>query len=162
MKKIIFYILLASSLFSLTTCKKYPENRLWFKNPERIYPFQGNLTKYTVNGIDSLDLLNAYWGNQFGLVKDIRQIKFSTTYNTPNEPRATLIFSGGLSTSLYYSFGCKKRCINISMYRDTAIYKKRLFISDQIAWKINRLAKSGPFKIETTLDNGNKYEIQIE
>ncbi len=79
MKKIIFYILLASSLFSLTTCKKYPENRLWFKNPERIYPFQGNLTKYTVNGIDSLDLLNAYWGNQFGLVKDIRQIKFSTT-----------------------------------------------------------------------------------
>ncbi len=28
-------------------------------------------------------------------------------------------------------------------------------------WKIMRLAKTGPFKIQTIMENGNKYEIQF-
>jgi len=67
-----------------------------------------------------------------------------------------------LANQMSYSFIRKKKYVTIFFHQDTSIYRKHLFITHSTEWKIMRLAKTGPFKIETTLDNGNKYEIQIE
>ena len=57
-------ITLISLCFSIvfTTCKKYEENNLWFKNPYKICPVNGYITEYKVNGDDSLLALNKYFG----------------------------------------------------------------------------------------------------
>jgi hypothetical protein len=48
------------------------------------------------------------------------------------------------------------------MNSDTSLFKKNIFISQDVEWTIIRLKDSGPFKIEAKLDNGNYYEIEIE
>lgn len=56
---ISFVSLVLIVLFS--TCKKYPENNLWFKNPRKFSIIGGYITAYKVNGIDSLSYLNKYY-----------------------------------------------------------------------------------------------------
>lgn len=48
------------------------------------------------------------------------------------------------------------------MHSDTTIFKKNIFIDKNTEWTILRLANKGPFKLETQLNNGNHYEIEIE
>ncbi len=154
------YLLLAILLLLFATCKKYPENNLWFKNPKKIYPFQGYITKYEVDGIDSLDLLNKFYGNQLGLNKNFREAKF-TTYGDYGDTRCSLIFGGGLSSSVNYEFVKKKKYLNINLsVGDTTVYKKNIFINFDVEWQIIRLAKSGSFKLKTK-HNGKNYEIQF-
>lgn len=151
-------LVLVFALFS--DCKKYPENALWFKNPAKIPPFEGHITKYTVNGIDSLELMNAYFTNRIGLKKSIRDATFILVPEGgfPN----VLILGSGLSTGIVYQLTRKKKFMKIGIVVDTTLYKKNIFINIDTEWRIMRLAKTGPFKIETTLDNGNFYQIEIE
>jgi hypothetical protein len=146
----------------LPGCKKYPENNLWFKKPEKVTPFiDSHLKKYSVNGIDSLDLLNYYFGHARGLVKDIRAGTFKTQryYSHANY---YLLFEPSLSLDFTYKFISNKKKIVFDMNSDTSLFKKNIFISQDVEWTIIRLKDSGPFKIETKLDNGNYYEIEIE
>lgn len=144
----------------LSTCKKYPENTLWFKNPEKLFPQNSHITSYVVNGIDSLDLLNSYYGSNLGLNKNIREAKFVNFESVGGT--LELDFGAGLATPLFMTFLKKDKYVQMSIFVDTNYYKKHLFIDKYTEWKIIRLAKKGPFKISTTLSNGNKYEIQIE
>lgn len=160
MKKLVRHILFFFCFASLITCKKYPEDNLWFKNPEKLTPFQGYLTKYTVNSIDSLDLLNNYFGHAFGLPRNIRTSQFLTSVEK-KQIDCVLNYSGGLENGMDYEFINKKKYLKIFFYPDTTLFKKNIFIDKEVEWKIIRLARNGPFKIETTLNNGNKYEIQI-
>jgi hypothetical protein len=158
MRKVFSYILLLSIIVTLSTCKKYPENTLWFKNPKKISPFYGHLKKYTVNGIDSLDLLNNYFGNQMGIVKDIRQARFDS-YLEHGGYDCVLIVGGGASLSAGFKYYNNKNYINLFCGGDTSIFRKNLFLGEAL-WKILRLSKNA-FKATTTLNNGNKYEIEI-
>ena len=54
----VFFGIMFLCFFS--TCKKYPENNLWFKNPKRIAIINGYIYEYKVNHIDSLNGLNRY------------------------------------------------------------------------------------------------------
>ena len=148
-----------------TTCKKYPENTLWFKNPTKIHSLQGYITKYTVNGIDSLHLMDSYFGNYSGspnLIKDLSKAEFRITSGNYDKklPEYNIVFPPFANLAeLYVSFKNHKKYVSIKTRIDTSILKRSLFMD--VDWKIIRLAKSGPFKIETTLNNGNKYEIQF-
>ena len=56
-----YFFIPAFALILFTTCKKYPENTLWFKNPKKLTFVCGKMTAYIVNGIDSLPYLDAYF-----------------------------------------------------------------------------------------------------
>jgi hypothetical protein len=147
-------------LITLSTCKKYPDNTLWFKNPKKVSPFYGYLKKYTVNGIDSLDLLNNYFGHAFGLVvKDIRRARFDTEKHRSGWLEAKWIVSG-FTLPVGFDYLRKNCYVHLSCGADTSIFKKILFISPDIEWQILQLGKD-PFKAKTTLENGNTYEIEI-
>ncbi len=155
------YILLALLVLLFTTCKKYPENSLWFKNPEKLYPFQGYITKYEVDGIDSLDLLNKFYGNWPGLNKNFKEAKFVTTENFKNIYCRVIHSSSGRSSRVDYEFIKKKKYLHINLStNDTSIYIKNIFINFDVEWQIIRLAKSGSFKLKTK-HNGKNYEIQF-
>lgn len=49
------YILIAFLFYS---CKKYPENNLWFKSPKKIIEGVWYLESYKVNGTDSVTFDN--------------------------------------------------------------------------------------------------------
>jgi hypothetical protein len=53
-KKFIQASFLIAVLFAiLSSCKKYPENKLWFKRPSDALISHWNLEQMTVNGVDS-------------------------------------------------------------------------------------------------------------
>jgi hypothetical protein len=149
-------------LVAFLGCKKYPENNLWLKKPEKLLPFfDTHLTKYRVNGVDSLDLLNSYFQDRQGLVKDIRKALFKTErYSSYN--RNSIIFESSMSIPFLFEFTSKKKKIRFDLSSDPTIFNKNIFIDKNTEWTILRLARTGPFKIETKLENGNHYEIEIE
>lgn len=164
MKFAAHIILIPVFLLFCLSCKKYPENNLWFKNPNRIPVFVGALSEYRVNGIDSLELLNVFIADKPGLNKNIHECKFTTSedkYNHQGRYSAFLVPGRG-NLPLRYSFVDNKKYITIGFAGDTSIFSKDIFIDSNIKWKIVRLKKNGHFKIETTLSNGNKYEISID
>lgn len=148
-------------LLLFNSCKKYPENSLWFKNPEKLHPFNGYITKYNVNSVDSLDLLNNFFNNKVGLEKDIKKSQFHS-YSEKGRLYTDFIYPNGFqSIPISYSFSNKKKYMFVQMMNDTTIFKKNLFINESLEWEIIRLARKGSFKLKTTLANGNSYEIQI-
>ena len=159
------HILIAFLVFS---CKKCPENNLWFKNPEKLKFVGGYITKYTVNGIDSLDLLNTYFNyanlsqpNWPQIKTDIKNTKITAyTDDAYWQTEWDLGRTGVIYTSEVYT--SKKKKIKIFFYSDTMFYKKNIFINKQIEWDIIHLsAKNSKRKMKTTLSNGNTYEIEF-
>jgi hypothetical protein len=148
-------------LTSITACKKYPENNLWFKRPSQLDFFNGHLTKYTVNGIDSLDLLNYYFGRGYGLRKDIRTTLFITQHEHTDHFGTYMLFAASYQVPFISELTKKNKFLKVNSVRDTNVYNKDLFISKDTEWQIIRLAKKGPFRIKTTLGNGNTYEMEI-
>ncbi len=164
--KYIFIIaVLVAIVFTLSTCKKYPENTLWFKNPKKLQPLKGYITKYNVNGIDSLHLMDSYFGNYSGspyLIKDISKAEFRFSADTYDKaPQYNIVFPPFANLAVAtITFKNHKKYVFIETRIDTSILKRNIFMDAD--WKIIRLTeKTGPFKIETTLTNGNKYEIQF-
>ena len=151
-----------------STCKKYPENTLWLKNPKRICPVKGSITSYKVNGIDSLDLLDLYYkvypvstGDPYidNPNKELKKELFiSHTFSRKNGS-----FSVRTLHVYFYEIDViwdkKKNSILISAGNsDTIYYKKNIFIERQY-WEVIYLDKNGKSKIKTTFNNGNTYEI---
>jgi hypothetical protein len=164
---IISVILITAILF--TTCKKYPENNLWFKNPYSISVISGYITQYNVNGIDSLSLLNSYYATYTAGISPPYQ-----PYTNPNKNIATELFKSILTKNIgdinsncgtgTYLWDRKKKKINIFFKADNPIYyKKNIFINNEkIDWDIIYLDKnSKKSKIKTTY-NGNTYEITFQ
>lgn len=154
----------------LTTCKKYPENTVWFKNPSDIAVINGHITAYVVNGIDSLDLLNLYYapvipnavypyGNP---VRDVKTEKFSARSNGSGYFDVSCdLFDGNLS----FKWSSDKKNISIGGTPLPNYYNKQIFIknrSGEVVWKIVYLDKNGKkSKIKTTY-NDVTYEITFE
>lgn len=166
---IIFMLLMA---IFFTTCKKYPENNLWFKNPEKISLLQGFITAYTVNGIDSLDLLNSYYvpitantiyPYYYMTTHDIKKEEFTG----PTENHGFYIVYTNLCEPIRFGYehiDKKMKYIAIRMTVDTLYYKKNLFpgYSSNNNWEILYLDKKGEkLKIKNTY-HGNTYEVTFE
>jgi hypothetical protein len=135
----------------------------WIKKPEKVTPFiDSHLKKYIVNGVDSLEQLNYYFGNAHGLIKDIHNGTFKTERYYSYTRNYLYFEQSARELDFTYKFISKKKKIVFDMNSDTSLFKKNIFISQDVEWTIIRLKDSGPFKIEAKLDNGNYYEIEIE
>ena len=151
-----------------TTCRKYkyPESTYKGADPSKFEncPFYGKLTAYTVNGIDSLDLLINYVDTSFKLSYPlkIRECEFAYRLNSAHEIDIWYGPEGMGLGILYYEFSKDRKKIKISFAKAKNGFTRNIFISLGLEWEIVRLTKDdGPFKIRKTLDNGNTYDIQI-
>lgn len=164
MKSFITYSILIIFIILLSGCKKYPENTLWFKNPEKICPISGNITEYKVNGIDSLNLLNVYYeqailhgyGPYNNTIRDVKQ----EVFNPSNKGKGKFnlqcdIFASNSGTCTWNS---NKKSVNVRVGIDMEYFKRNIFITQGLNWDIQYLDTKGKSKIKTTY-NGNTYEI---
>ena len=148
----------------IISCKKvkYPESTYRWGDPADPVncPFFDKLTKYSVNGIDSLDFLDKYIDPTFYPPNSkISEIEFGFTLD--NSKRYANVHFGSTLSQLSYDFSKDKRKITINFLPGYYV-KKNLFVSKEITWEIIRLTKDDkPFILKAVLDNGNVYEIQI-
>jgi hypothetical protein len=157
----IFFKIIGYSLFSIlfVSCKKYPEDILWFRNPEKQPVLIGYLTKYQVNGIDSLDLLNYYlqavphFSNM-----NIRECRFDQVINH-GKISGEWTLGPLCSPSTFQEFKDKGKKIRISYALDGCI-GRNIFLNQD--WTIlNFPTKRKPGLKLKCIVNGNTYEIQI-
>lgn len=167
--KIIKFFLLVSLGLYLTNCKKYPENTIWFKNPANIAFIQGKMTHWIVNGVDSIDFLDNYFGfdyNNQPYSTDFSNLTFSSdgkkgNYEFITEQPSDYQGDGSKLLMGRYSYKNKGKSLQITTSKD-ANYQKKIFVSDDILWDIIYLSKkdSGKRKLKGSY-NGNIYEIQF-
>lgn len=141
------------------SCKKYPENNLWFKHPgkvlgERDYDRPWLLEYYSVNDIDSTnqDFLKAY--KEVGIFM-FKGDKTSIEYRCPG-------IIGG-----YIGFFESKKAVvfryNPSYFHtDGSGYfsQRNIFLDPNIKWKIQKLSKKAFWVI--TEFNNFKYEMHFK
>ena len=168
-RKIYFLIYAIIILVSINfmSCKKYPENNLWFKNPKKMSPVHGYIKAYTVNGIDSLDLLNVYYeptiqhgyGPYNKAIKDVKQELFniSSIKKGKADVNCDLFYNQHLSST----WSSNGKSINIRSGVDIEYYKRNIFIISGLNWDVVYLDKNMKSKIRT-INNGNVYEITFD
>jgi hypothetical protein len=100
---IFLIIIVVFSALLFTTCKKYDENTLWFKKPEKAFA-GGYLTSFNVNGVDSLPMWDIIYSvppeyNGWGAKFDVRDTYIAYWYKEDKNPsfdsnigRGTMIF----------------------------------------------------------------------
>lgn len=164
MKSVLKYCLLIIIVFALGTCKKYPENTLWFKNIKRTNFFDNGmcLTKFTVNGIDSLKLLDAYFGSKAkgGTVSNYSFNRCWTSSDLENVGCAD--YPIVRSRSINYLYSKNAKYISISCEIDTSIFRRNIFVDNETRWQIIKFdIKGGKRIIKKTVSN-NTYELQLE
>jgi hypothetical protein len=162
MKLYLFYITFLFGVIFLA-CKKYPENNLWLKKPEKVFK-GGELTSYTVDGVDSFPMWDAIYNtppdyNGMGYAFDVRSTYFGYDYSDHKDNR--------IGSKLGYGtldFINKKKEIAIWFVMTSpsgvAEAKYNVFLTENSTWKILKLTKSGTLKIQRTYNN-KIYEIQI-
>ncbi len=146
--------------FGLFSCKKYPENTLWFKRAKTLLPVGGYITSYTVNKMDSLQYLDLYYNANFINNTPNKVHHITDEYFYASSEDFTILNQTIVTGS--YRWQNKYKEIELDWKNDTLIYKKNLFIKRAIDWKIMYLDKNNKkSKIQTTY-NGNTYEITFE
>lgn len=156
--RLINYITLLLCLALMSTCKKYPENTLWFQNVEKINFFDRfKITSYTVNSLDSINSFSKYYCSKVKN-KDVTQLQFIDDHQNGNSLYTTL---DGYKTHFYYSYSKNKSKLyiySLTNLIDTNIMKKNIFIFYPLWWEIIKLDINGERKIKTVYEN-NSYEI---
>jgi hypothetical protein len=160
---IFLIIIVVISALLFTTCKKYDENTIWFKKPEKAFT-GGYLTSFNVNGVDSLPMWDSIysvppeyngWGGKYNIL-DTRFI-----YNYKDKKNLTLSSNLGAGTLVFNS---KKKEVEIGFVMSTPVGfsepKHNIFLTKKSVWKILKLTKTGTLKIQRNY-NGKTYEIQI-
>ena len=142
-------ILLLNIVIILFSCKKYKYPESTFKGDPSTpsnCPFFGNITKYSVNGIDSLSLLDHYIDSAYSISKVGRNYKISLSQcdfsNLTMRGNYVEIFYGwgiGDMASLQYEFSKDKKSIKIKFQNNLHSIHKNLFIDNNLQWKIIRL-----------------------
>ncbi len=173
MNKFLKYLIpltfLISLVLTLSTCKKYPENTLWFKRVKKIKFFDNvRITSFTVNGVDSLSALNKYFGSKI-VQKDITSTYIMESYDENyggNVPVFT-IPNGGNGTyhvKFFYDYSKNKKKLDIfydlGINNDTTIFARSLFVNEITTWDIIKFEPKGTRKLKTNI-NSNIYEIQF-
>lgn len=144
-----YFLILFAAFFIFTTCKKYPENRLWFKNPEKA--FKGGRIQYlNVDGADSLTYFSSYFGfdfrNEF--------IEYDSESNDLN------------SSHMFGDLSIKKKSKNAYLYLRmnssvTNYTNSPLFtLNNSTSWEIIKLTRKSALKLRT-IKNGKSYEILL-
>ena len=149
----------------LTTCKKYPENTLWFKTPNSAIS-SGYLKAFTVNGTDSLPMWNTIYNtspyNGYSPPPPNTQYDISTVLwnfnTTPGEIQSDFGYGS------FHLFDNKKQIyIFFRMTEDLNNYpppKYNFFYTVESTWKILKLTKSGTLRIQRTYNN-KVYEMEF-
>lgn len=168
MKPYFKYLAIVLVILLFATCRKYkyPESTYKGADPGKFEncPFYGKLTAYTVNGIDSLDLLINYVDTSFKLSYPLKIRECEFMYALYSAHEIDIFFGPGGSGlgQLHYEFSKDRKKIKVSFGSGKYELKKNIFISRDINWDIIRLTNDDKsFKLKTTLSNGNIYEIQI-
>ncbi len=147
-------IFLIGSLF--LGCKKYPENKLWFKDPKKVFK-GGKITSYTVNGVDKMkyfrDLYSNFPYNKYGTrIDDVFAIPID--YHSGEEELDTEYGKGSLH------FSETKREIEITFKPINEEYGAENIFVGRLSWKIMKLTKDGVLKLQAKY-NFITYEIQF-
>ena len=156
--KLLFGIIICVSIYFIS-CKKYSENDLWFKNPEKTFK-GGKLTDFTVNGVDSMPMWERIYTsppeyNGFNYPFDSRTIEFN--YSRESDELSSNIGYGNLQ---FFNNG-KDVSISFTMFTSgTATAKYNLFYTTNSNWKILKLYKGGMMRIQR-IYNDKTYEIQF-
>jgi len=137
-------------------CKKYPENNLWFKNPEKTFK-GGYITSFNRNGVDLMPYYRTLYKNfpynYYGAsIADVFSLPF--TYSSSNKDFSSEIGSGSLE------FSQTKREVEITFKPINEAYGAENMFIDKLSWKIIKLTKSGQMKIRADY-NFKYYEIQF-
>lgn len=154
-----------------TTCKKYPENSLWFKNPKRLAFMEGHLTHYIVNGFDSISYLDNYFypdifNNPYTHAFSDLEVHsyngskghFEVSFDSPADYASV----SNVIQSIKYSYDKGGKHIQLSGTNSILqTYKKNIFISDDIKWTILYLSKKDSKRKMMCLHNGIQYELQF-
>ncbi len=137
-------------------CKKYPENKLWFKNPEKVFK-GGKITSFTMNGVDRMSYYrNLYKNFPYNLygkqIEDVFEIPFE--YSSGDKEIKTEYGEGG------FSFSETKREIEITFKPVNFESGAESIFVDRLSWKIMKLTKDGVLKIQAKHEF-KLYEIQF-
>lgn len=172
MRRFLLYIFLLFGCFTISvSCKKYPENKLWFKNPKNIDFMKGHLTHYIVNGIDSIsyldnffynDLHNNPYSHQFSDLTVWSQKKskgsYEVTFYSPDDYASPY----SIIQNIEYNYVDNGKKIELSgTDKIIETYKKNIFLSDEVSWEIIYLSKKDDKRKMKGTYQGNVYELQF-
>lgn len=165
--KVVYYLTLSFCfILALSTCKKYPENDLWFKAPGKAIDGSWQLELFEIDGNDSLN-------NNIKIISNSK-VKFSLL----SKSKLINNVSGHIRVEDDYHFGGSWKLINNKKYIQiyfTSDYEgstnlvscpcynfNNIFAAykTSINWKIEKLTKN-QFWI-TTNYNGLNYEIHFK
>lgn len=156
MKFFKLYLLIAFIGILFTGCKKYPENKLWFKNPEQVFK-GGKITSYKINGVDKMpyfrNLYKSFPYNWYGhSVEDVFELPFD--YHSGEENFDSEYGEGSLK------FSETKKEIEIAFKPLNSEYGAENIFVGNLSWKIIKLTKTGFLKIQAKHDF-KLYEIEF-
>ncbi len=171
-KYLKIFIFLTLILLTNFACRKYEYPESTFKGDPSTpsnNPLYGSITKYNVNGIDSLNLLDVYIDTAYSISKvgrnfkiQIKECEISNLTMRGNYVDLGYGWGDRGMALISYTFSKDRKKVKINFMNNHIALDKNLFIDKDIWWQIIRLTPDqSPFKLKTTLDNGNTYEIQI-
>lgn len=166
-RRTIYTLLIVFVLLCFTTCKKYPENTLWFKSASKAINADWNLVFFEINGNDSLN----------NNVKEISSNKVRFTLDNGNNfflqhLGGSIKVEGKPAFSGFWAISKNKKEIEILFNYDLENYTNQyscicynfqnLFAvyNEKQTWQIQKLSKN-EFWISTNY-NGLKYELHFK
>lgn len=139
---------------------KYPENSAKINHPEKLGLMRGFITAYSVNGIDSLDLLNSYCVDDSASAKKIIQ---NIDFQQEDERHKNEVLNTNFG-KIVYQWNNDYKYIFIEHYPFANVISRNIFLINGSNWEIRKLVKAktdhNQLIIKTEI-NGNIYEIQF-
>jgi hypothetical protein len=137
-------------------CKKYPENELWFKNPQDVFK-GGLITEFTISSIDQMpgirDQYKNFPYNYYGSsIPDVfaLPISYNKGSNSINCDYGTGVFK----------FSANKNEVQIDFKPVNYDAGAQNFFAAGLNWKILKLTDNGQLKIQAVY-NYRIYEMQF-
>lgn len=123
--------------------------------------FNGPLTRYDIDGADSLPSLSNYFVGQ-NAPGSYTNISFSDSQPYHDDGRKTYLVTKGASMTIYYDLVEKKKKLLITQLVDTNIFRKNLFVLKGSTWAIAHFPKKKEnfLKLSATIQ-GKAYVVQI-
>ncbi len=159
--KVLLTSLIVITIISLfTTCKKYPENTLWFKTPSSAIS-SGYLKGFTVDGVDSLPMFNAILNNPpYGGFNPHTDLWDITTFFWRFDKEG---INSSFGSGSFHLFNNKKDIYIYFQMNDGLNglpVNYNIFYTNESSWKILKLTKNGDLKIQRTYNN-KVYEMEF-
>ena len=153
-KVILTSLALIAILSLFTTCKKYPENTLWFKTPESEF-VGGKIIAYTVDGIDSIPMWDAIYAappyNGYGNNVQIKDVVFYMPH------KGELDSNIGRGSFHFYN---NKKYLYMFFYMSDSAPPNNIFVTIEGNWRVLKLTGKGDLRIQRTYNN-KVYEIEF-